>query len=296
MQRSCSLFPKKTHSYKPNSLQHKQRRFSLCPKCLIFKMTNSCFSCLPVKESNSLQQLTTPKSTQQKVFHSSFNGICAFIIQSTQNNQRKTLQFQTLVHSHLICSLNLQILTHKCLHCQINIFSMPNRSCFLPSQRYTLYKYCCQKQNTTLLQTICIFLETTSQNNSMQRTIQQQKSTEQTPKNCPIAQSRCCMIRSSCWMLLSLGSFAPRPQRGRASPLKIHRVESAIYPMCINALRVQSTLRSLLLITILVRYSNHFCYWCNQSTSTIPKLNQKAKKQEKFRPHDYQIQSHTFLV
>jgi hypothetical protein len=41
--------------------------------------------------------------------------------------------------------------------------------------------------------------------------------------------------------------------------------------------------------------SNHrhyFRYWCYKSSCTISKLNQKAKKHIKFRPHNYQIQSH----
>jgi hypothetical protein len=31
-----------------------------------------CFSCLPINKTNSQEQLTTSKSTLQKIFHSSF--------------------------------------------------------------------------------------------------------------------------------------------------------------------------------------------------------------------------------
>jgi hypothetical protein len=196
MQRSSSLLPKKTHTYKPNSLKQKQVWFSACPKCNTFNMANSCFSCLPIKETNSLQKQTTPKSTKQEIFHGCFNGISTFIIQSTQNNQRKTLLFKTQIHRHLICCLNKQILTHECLHSQIYIFSMPNSCCFLPAQRKPLYKSCCQKQNSTLLHTIFIFLKRTPHKNTLQRSIKHQNSTKQTPLNSPQTQSRCCMIGS----------------------------------------------------------------------------------------------------
>jgi hypothetical protein len=223
MQRSSSLLPKKTHTYKPNSLKQKQVWFSACPKCNTFNMANSCFSCLPIKETNSLQKQTTPKSTKQEIFHGCFNGISTFIIQSTQNNQRKTLLFKTQIHRHLICCLNKQILTHECQHCQIYIFSMPNSCCFLPTQRKPLYKSCCQKQNSTLLHTIFIFLKRTSHKNTLQRPIKQQKSTKQTPQNSPQTQSRCCMIRSCGRALniflriISIGTFIRLGLRPSAS-------------------------------------------------------------------------------
>jgi hypothetical protein len=196
MQRSSCQLPKKTHTYKPNSLKQKQIWFSLSPKCQTFNMANRGFSCLPIKKTNSQQKQTTPKCTKQEIFHGCFNGISTFIIQSTQNNQRKTLLFKTQIHRHLICCLNKQILTHKCQHCQINIFCMPNSCCFLPSQRNPLYKSCCQKQNSTLLHTIIIFLKRTSQKNTLQRAIKQQNSTKQTPLNSPQTLSRCRMVRS----------------------------------------------------------------------------------------------------
>lgn len=257
MQRCRCLFPKKSNCHKPNSSQQKQRRFCLCPKNLIGKTRNCCFSCLPVKKTNSLQQQTTPKSTQLKIFHCCFNRISTFIIQTTLYNQRETLQFQTLIHSHLVCGLNQQILTHKCQHCQIHIFSMPNCSCFLPTQRYPQYKDSCQKENSTQLQTICIFLKTTSQKNTVQRTKKQQKSTKQTPKNCPVTQRRRCVIWACCWVFRDI-----RHKHGRKS------------------------------FSFLVCNSNHFCNRRYKATSTIPKQNQKAKKQKKFRHHNNQIQSH----
>lgn len=261
MQRCSCLFPKKSNGYKPNSSQQKQRRFCLCPENLIRKTRNCCFSCLPVKKSNSLQLQTTPKSTQQKIFHRCFNRISTFIIQTTLNNQRKTLQFQAQIHGHLVCSLNQQILTHKCQHRQIHIFSMPNCSCFLPSQRYPQYKNGCQKENSTQLQTICIFLKTTSQKNTMQRAKKQQKSTKQTPKNCPITQCRCSVIWTCCWVFRDIS-------------IK-HRRNNFSFLVC---------------------NSNHFCNRRYKTTSTIPKQNQKAKKQKKFRHHNNQIQSHKIFL
>lgn len=207
VKRSCCQFPKKTHSYKPNSLLQKQRRFSLCPKSQIFNVRNICFSCLPIDKTNTLLQQTTPKSTQLKVFHSCFNRISTFVILSTQNYQRKTLLFQTKIHSHQICCLKKHILSHQCQHCQIYIFSVTNRCCFLPSQRYPLYKSCSLKQNSTLLQTICIFLKTSTLKYTLQRSIKHQKRTKNTPKHCPIRLSRCCVIRSCCWI------FGSTPQR-----------------------------------------------------------------------------------
>jgi hypothetical protein len=133
VQRSCCLFPKKTHSYKPNSQQEKKRRFCLCPKYQVLNMRESSFPGLPINESYSQLKQTTPKSTKLEVFHCCFNGVSTFVVQSTQYYLRETLLFQTQVHSHQICGLNQHILTHLCQHCQINIFSMPNRCCFLPS-------------------------------------------------------------------------------------------------------------------------------------------------------------------
>ena len=301
MQRSGSLFPEKTHAYKPNSLKQKQIWFSTCPKNQTFNMTNGCFSSLPIKKTNSLQKQTTPKCTKQEIFHRCFNRISTFIVQSTQNNQRKTLQFKTQIHRHLICCLNKQILTHECLHCQIDIFSMPNSCCFLPSQRNPLDKSCCEKQNSTLLHTIIVFLKRTSQKNTLQRTIKSQNSTKQTPLNSPQTLSRCCMIRSCSWPPLtsksswparkasSAGGFATRPF------ICIRDFWTFICHFSFVSGCLGTSQTRILLIVIRICHSNNFSNWTNQSTSTIPKLNLKTKKQEKFRPNKYQIQSHFFL-
>ena len=293
MLRGRCLLPKKTHCYKPNSLKHKQRWFSPSPECLIFDMANCSFSSLPIDKTNSLQKQTTPKSTQLEIFHSSFNGICTFIIQSTQNNQRKTLLFKRQIHRHLICSLNQQILTHQCQHCQIGVFSMPNSCSFLPSQRNPLYKSCCQKQNSTLLHTIKVFLKSSSQKNPLQRAIKQLKCTKLTPLDSPQALSRCCVIGSCCGpkILILLPEIRIR------GPLVSSGTERLLFlPTPLRKSFVSGCLRTSqtrqLLIVIRVCYSNNFCNWCYQSTCSIPKLNPKTKKLEKFRPHDYQIQSH----
>lgn len=286
MQGGSRLLPKKTHCYKPNSLKHKQGWFSLSPKCLPFNMANCCFSSLPIKKTNSLQKQTTPKCTKQEIFHRCFNGISTFIIQSTQNNQRKTLQFKTQIHGHLICCLNQQILTHKCQHCQIHIFSMPNCCSFLPTQRNSLDKGSSHKQNSTQLHTISIFLKRSSQENTLQRSIKQQNSTKQTPQNSPQTQSRCCVIRSCSW---APQTFICQRLYSR-SRWTFHPTLSSHLSGCLRTSQTR-----ILLIVIRVCHSNNFSNWCYKSTSTIPKLNLKTKKQEKFRPHDYQIQSHSFF-
>ena len=111
MLRSSCLFPKKSHADQPNSQQQQQGGFSSCAFPNIFNNRNLCFSSLPIKESNSQQQQTTPESTQQKVFHCCFNRVSTFRIQSTQNNQGKALLFHTLVHRHQICDLDRQALS-----------------------------------------------------------------------------------------------------------------------------------------------------------------------------------------
>jgi len=265
VKRSCCLFPKKTHSNKPNSLLQKQRRFSLCPESQIFNVRKCRFSCLPVNKSNTLLQLTTPKSTQLKVFHSCFNRICTFVILSTQNNQRKTLLFQTKIHSHQISPLKKHVLSHQCQHCQIHIFSMTDRCCFLPSQRHPQYKSCCLKQNSTLLQAVCVFLKTSTLKYTLQRPIKHQKRTKNTPKYCPGRLSRSCMIRSCCRMLQSIHSSIQK--RSRA-------------------------VRVFFLFLVFISNSNLFCYRSHKSTCTIPLLNKKTKKQKKLWPQNYKIQSH----
>jgi len=133
---------------------------------------------------------------------------------------------------------------------------MPNTSCFLPSQGNTQYKSCCEKQNTTLLQTINIFLKTTSQKNTLQRTIAEQKTKLLTPNYSPITQCRSCMIWSCCWIFRILN-------------------------YCI----ICSFFVSICIICSIVPQERWNCYnfniRCNKSTSPIPEAiqeNQKAKK------------------
>lgn len=255
MQRCCRLFPKKSHGYKPYTKHLKQTRFSFCASRLPFNMRNCCFPGLPIKQSNSLKQQTTPKSTQLEIFHGCFNRIGTFVIQSTKHHQRKTLQFQTKVHGHQICRLNLQILAHQCLHCQIHIFSMPNCCNFLPVKAYTKHKTRPEKQKSTLKRTIQIFLKTSSQKDPLQRTKPHQKHRKTAPNHCPQTQSTCCVI----W-----------PCRGNEFLFNFS-----------NFFKGKTS-----------NNWNYFCNWCNKPSSTISKLNLKAKKHKKFRPHNYQIQSH----
>lgn len=135
MQWSCGLFPKQTSCYKPNTKQQKLRRSSSCSIYLIFNMRQMSFSCSKINKAYSLKQQTTSKSTQLKIFHCCFKRICTFRIQTTKNNQRKTLLFHAKIERHQICCHNLHILTNQSLHCQIYIFSMTNSCNFLPSLR-----------------------------------------------------------------------------------------------------------------------------------------------------------------
>lgn len=207
MQRCCCLFPLKTHCYKPNSKLLKQRWFCCSPKNQVFNARKSCFTGLPIDKANSQLQQTTPKCTQLEVFHSCLNRISTLIVLSTLYNQRKTLLFQTKIHSHLVCRKNQQILTHQSLHCLIYIFSMTNTRSLLPSLRYSQYKSSCQKQNPALLQTIPIFLETTSQKNTLQRTKIKQKRKLQTPPDSPKTLCRCGVIGTRCWIFLNSKAF-----------------------------------------------------------------------------------------
>jgi len=190
------------------------------------------------------------------------------------------LLLHTLIHRHQICCLNQQVLSHLCQHCQIYIFWMTNCCCFLPSIRNPQYQKSSQKQKPTLHTSIMVFLETTSLIHTLQRSIEHLCSPKNTPKQPPLSLCRRCMIRTrnSFFVLIPhirVGSLGALTQRcdlpgvaqslasGRASLLAVH--------FC---------------------YGNLFCYWTHKSTCPIPKLYQKAKKKEKFRPQHYQIQSH----
>jgi hypothetical protein len=156
------------------------------------------FSCLPIDETYSQKQLTTSKSTQQKVFHCCFKRICTFGILTAKNYQRETLLLHAKIERHLISCHNLLVLTNQCLHCQIDIFCMTNSSNFLPSIRYSQNNASSKKQKSTLAQTVCIFLKRSSQKNKRHWTCNRQLKRKKTPNNCPQGLCRNCMIWSSC--------------------------------------------------------------------------------------------------
>lgn len=260
MKGSCCQFPKQTSAYQPNPQCQKQRRFASCSVYLIFKMRKISLSCLPIDKTNSLKQQTTSKRTLLKVFYSSFQRISTFRIQSTKNNQRKTLQFYTQIKRHLICCLNLQILTNLSQHCKINILSMTNRCNFLPTKCNSQNKSTCSLQNNAQLKRITVFQKCSTLNNSMQRIRNQDKTRKQTPQNCPQSQRRHCMIGASCWSKIFFFSV-----------FKIQKRMSFFFE---------------------TRNNKYFRNRQNKIPCSITKQNKKTKKQVKFWPENNQIQSH----
>jgi hypothetical protein len=97
MLRSCCLFPEQSSRDKPNTKSSKLGRIISSSFYNLFNMRQRCFPSLPVNKPNSLKQLTTSKSTQQKIFHCCLKRISTFGVQPTKNNQRETLLFHTKI-------------------------------------------------------------------------------------------------------------------------------------------------------------------------------------------------------
>ena len=113
-------------------------------------------------------------------------------------------------------------------------------------------------------------------------------STKQTPLNSPQTLSRCCMVRSCSW--------PPLTSKSRGPFICIRDFWTFISHFSFVSGCLGTSQTRILLIVIRICHSNNFSNWTNKSTSTIPKLNLKTKKQEKFRPNEYQIQSHFFFT
>lgn len=265
MQGGGSLFPKQSNSYKPNSKRQPQRRFKSCSFSQIFNMRQICFSGLPVEKTYTQKQQNASKSTQQKIFHCRFQRVCTFRVQSTQNNQRKTLQLQTKIQRHQISGRNHQILTNLCLHCQINIFSMTNFSHFLPSSSKKQNSSSSSQQKNRYRSSICIFLKSSAQNNRMQRVSKNQKSSESAPQNSPQSQRRNCMVWSS-WRF----SFTRNVRK------KI--------PLKIGFLATSRNKRN----TKIFRNRTH------NISGSISQQNKETKKQKEFWSKKNQIKGHFF--
>ena len=285
MQRCCCLFPKKSCRNKPNSKGKKLRRFTLSSLKKIFERNQICFTCMPINKTNSLKQQTTSKSTQQKVFHCSFKRICTLRIQSTENNQRKTLQFHSQINRHLICCENLQILTKKCQHCKIDVFSVTNRCNFLPSLSNSLHKSTCSKQKNTQAQAVSIFLERSTLHNPEKRTVFQQKNEKQTPDNCPQSQSRNSMIWTSACTKFSFRCRSGTETAFRNADGTIHFSENRVVSLEISESFFSTKMRNCI----------HFGDRCNKISCSVPLQNKKTKHHKKFRSKKNQIQSHFFL-
>lgn len=271
VQRSYSLFPKQSNRNKPNTKSSKQRRIISSSLYNFFNMGQRSFSSLPINKAYPLKQLTASKSTQLKVFHSCLQGICTFRVQTTKNNQRKTLQFHAEVQGHQICRHDQQILTNLSLQSLVDILCLTNSSYFLPSIRHSLDNCPCKKLNSSQLQTITIFLETSSQKNEMQRTRDCQLKTKKTPSNCPQCLCRYSMIRSSTsiWGIITC----------------------LIYFAISFLVSTDAITRE---ISILISYSQNFCYWTNKIPSTLPKQNKETKEHKKLRSKKNQIQGHLY--
>lgn len=136
---------------------------------------------------------------------------------------------------------------------------MPNTSSFLPSQRDSLHKSCCLKLNSALLLTIRIFLKTTSNKNTFQRTKDKQITNQQTPLYGPITLRRCRMIRTRCW-----GHWI------YTNPFQFLFIILLKRNFRIGCLML--THQWLKPLIIQCNY-NHFCIRCYLSTRSIPKLN-----------------------
>lgn len=272
MQRSYGLFPKQSNRNQPNTKRSEQRRIISSSLYNFFNMGQRSFSSLPINEAYSLKQLTTSKSTQLKVFHCCFQGICTFRVQTAKNNQRKTLLFHAEIKRHQICRHDQQILTNLSQQGLINIFCLTNSSYFLPSIRHSLDNCPCKKLNSSQLQTISIFLETSSQKYKMQRTRDCQLKTKNTPSNSPQCLCRNSMIRSSTSV------------RGIITCLFYFVI---CFPVSTDVIATRC--RN---ISILICYSQNFCYWTNKIPSTLPKQNKETKEHKKFWSKKNQIQGH----
>lgn len=228
-------------------------------------MRKICFPCLPIDKSNTQKLQTTSKCALLKIFHCCFQRICAFGIQSTKYNQRKTLQFHTQIKRHQVCCHNLQILTHLCQYCKINIFCVTNRCTFLPTKCSSQNKSTCSQQKNTQLQTISIFHKCSTLDNCMQRIRNQNKTRKQTPQNSPQSLRRHCMIwtssRSKKMLFFSFFSIQKR-----------------------MSFFFQTHLRN----------CEYFRNRQNKISCTITKQNKKTKKQIKFWSEKNQIQCHFF--
>lgn len=255
MKGSCSLFPQKTQTYLPNSLQEKEgimrpgNKSSHCPQI--------SFTSMPVQKAHSKQKLTTPECTQQKIFHSCFQRVSAFRIQPTLDYLRKTLLLQALIHGHLIYRLNKKPSTKNRKKSQINIFRICNQSNFLPMKRNPQNQGCPDKKKRNLQKTISIFLETSTLTKAFNRNPKKDQSTQKKLPYSPPCQSRRCVCRT---------------------PHRNHHF-FILLSQCVF-FRVSRNLCTL------------FCNWSDYVVASIPKLYKERCHQILFRPHLYQIQCH----
>jgi hypothetical protein len=185
-----SLFPKKSNRNKPNSKNSAIGLHTSCSFTKPLNMWNRHFSDIPINKTNTLERHTTSKCTQQKVFYCSFKRKCTFRIQSTKNNQRKTLQFHTEIHCHQVSCYDKLVTSSGCQKCQVNIFTLANPCNFLPRKRREKNKCSCLEQKASNLDCIWVFLKTPSQKNIVLWTKINKKKREKEKCNCPLSQWR----------------------------------------------------------------------------------------------------------
>lgn len=277
VQRSLSQFPQQAQANKPKTQPSGQAaRLRHCQQFCVVTFSTGTYQnsqqflnrtqfsvcCLAVKQTNSKQQKPTTECPKQEIFHSSFNCIRSCIIHPTQNNNGKTLQFQTNIQTHQVYSVAKQMNSKQKQKSQIDVFQVYNSCPFLP--------WILQKQENSSLSPHKalnidgpkITTEYPTWHQTNQRTIPKQTNHQKTNSHCPHVQMTLNMQRSRNRLLVfcDRGIFIPSINSHRTPQLC-----GGIY---------------------------FFCYRIIQRTATIPNKSQKTNKKKSLRRPNNNIQNH----